>query len=451
MFVLLAAACHDAAPAADGGQTDSTTGDLEAGGRDAPGPREAGARAPLLRLLESEVHAYLTADDPGDDPPILARLETVYAGVSFGEVARAVRHRPPALPAPGVSQVTWTNPYYQGPATCHLYVPPLTRSPAPLLVFLHGAGGDGAGVVGQQAVREAADRLGAILAAPTSDPKCDWSALEDCMAQTVMLVQHLKRRYPVDDARVVLSGFSMGGRGAFSVGVAYPEPYCGVVPVAGTIGAVHNTQDLAVHKAYCCPHMENIGNLRLHYISGELDVPLLILQNRGCAECIKDQGSWHRYTELKGQGHVWPLDLWEEAVAWTLERPRPSHPSAVVYHLTTQASAVLPDDLWTHQKLRVPQYWADIEARLDDTKPARLEAHRAGNLITLGAKNVARVAVFLPDDVLDLDAEVTIAVEGRGVMFQGLVPRDRRFLLTEARRRSDRSMLFANRVTLLLR
>jgi predicted esterase len=447
-MVIWAAACQSASSAEDSGPTDSAPGERQL---DVAGPREAGALAPLLRSLQSEVHAYLTADDPGDDPPILNRLDTVYRDVSFAEVARAIRWRPPAPPPPGISQVTWENPYYKGPADYHVYVPKLSRSPVPLLVFLHGAGGSGAGVVNQEAVRDVADRLGTILVAPTSDPKCDWSALEDCMAQAVMLIQHLKRRYPVDDARVVLSGFSMGGRGTFSVGVAYPEPYCGLVPVAGTIGAVHDSQDLALHKAYCCPHLENIGNLRLHYISGELDVPLLILQNRGCAECIKDQGTGHLYTELKGQGHVWPLPLWEEAVSWTLSRPRPPHPPELVYNLTTQASAELQDDLWTHQKLRTPQYWADIEARLDRTKPARLTARRTGNRITLAAKNVAQVGLFLSDDVLDLGAEVTVTVVGRGVVFQGLVPRDRRFLLAEARRRSDRSMLFANRVTLLLR
>jgi predicted esterase len=405
----------------------------------------------LRRRLFQEVHAYLTAEDPGPNPPLLARLDTVYHDIPFDVVAEAVRQRPPAsLPATGVHQHTWTNPHYDGEETYHAYVPPALATAAasafPLLIFLHGAGGNGASIAQSTAVQQAADGLGAILVAPTSNADCDWSATEDCMSQIVLLVQHLKRRYPVDDARVVLSGFSMGGRGSFSVGVAYPEPYCGLVPVAGSIGAVHNTTDLQVHKAYCCPHVENVQNLRLHYISGELDMELMLYQNRGCELCLKEQGSEHVYTELKGQGHVWPLDLWEQAVAWTLGRPRPAYPDTVIYNLAAQASSVYPDDLWLQQTLRAPQYWADIEARVDETKPARVEAQRTGDVITLVTSNVARVGLYLADG----QSEVTVLEDDR-VLFAGLVARDRRFLLTEARRRSERSMIFANRLTLYLR
>jgi hypothetical protein len=110
------------------------------------------------------------------------------------------------------------------------------------------------------------------------------------------------------------------------------------------------------------------------------------------------------------------------------------------------ASTIYPDDLWPQQKLRVPQYWADIEARVDETKPARVEAERAGNVITLVTSNVARVGLYLADG----QSEVTV-IDGDRVLFAGLVARDRRFLLTEARRRSERSMIFANRLTLYLR
>lgn len=446
--VLLVCGCQSAAgparfPADDARPADMASADTN---EDSSGIDRA-----IGRKFFQEVHAYLTAENPGPNPPLLAQLDTVYHDIPFDVVAEAVRARPPAsFPATGVHQHTWTNPHYGGEETYHAYVPPALATAAarsfPLLVFLHGAGGEGGSIVQSTAVQQVGDRLGAILVAPTSNPECDWSATEDCMAQTVLLVQHLKRRYPVDDARVVLSGFSMGGRGSFSVGVAYPEPYCGLVPVAGTIGAVHNTTDLQLHKAYCCPHVENVQNLRLHYISGELDMELMLYQNRGCALCLAEQGSEYVYTELKGQGHVWPLDLWEQAVAWTLDRPRPAYPAKVVYHLAAQASVIYPDDLWLQQKLRVPQYWADIEARVDGAKPARIEAQRAGNVITLVTSNVARVGLYLADG----QTEVTV-VEGDRVLFAGLVARDRRFLLTEARRRSERSMIFANRLTLYLR
>jgi len=439
----------------DGGSTPPDAAVPECCAIDA-GEADTVASDGLTSALADEVEAYLTAEDPGPDPPLLQRLDTVYHDVPFQLLAQIVKNPPaPKWPQTGVHQHSWTNPYYQGTETYQAYVPPKLSSDSskrrfPLLVFLHGAGGDGAGIVGATAVRDSVDRLGAILVAPSSNAKCDWNQLEDCMSQTVKLVQHLKRRYPVDDSRVVLSGFSMGGRGAFSVGVAYPEPYCGVVPVAGSIGAVHNTSDIAFHKAYCCPHTENVFNLRLHYITGDQDMALMLYQNRGCDLCLAEQGADYLYTELKGQGHVWPLDLWEQAVAWTLERPRPPYPERVVYHLAPQASAILPEDLWLQQKLKTPQYWADIEQRVDPTQPARLEARRSGNTIWLHGTNVAQVGLYLGDGMLDLRSDLRVHTRDGTVLFCGRVARDRRFLLTEARRRSDRTMVFASRLTLLL-
>ena len=434
----------------DAGPTDRSPTDLPDSGSADLAPAGSAARG-----LYAEVNAYLAAEDPGPHPAILDRLDTVYRDVPFATVLDAVTRRPPRAPLPtGVSQHSWVNPLYEGTETYQLYVPAtLAASPAPalpLLIFLHGAGGSGAGIVGSQPVREAADRLGVLLVAPTSNPSCDWSALEDCMSQVVLLVQHLKRRFPVDDARVVLSGFSMGGRGAFSVGVAYPEPYCGVVPVAGSIGAVHNTSDLAVHKAYCCPHVENLTNLRLHYISGDQDMQLMLYQNRGCELCLEEQGSEYVYTELAGQGHVWPLDLWEKAVAWTLARPRVPYPARVVYNIARQASAIVPEDIFLQQTLRTPQYWADIETRRDPELPARIEARRAGNLITLDSTNVARFSLFLAPGMVDLREEVRVLHEREGTLFEGMVSPDRRLLLTEARRRAERSMVFANRLILAI-
>lgn len=262
------------------------------------------------------------------------------------------------------------------------------------------------------------------------------------MSQVVLLLQHLKRRYPVDDSRVVLSGFSMGGRGAFSVGVAYPDPYCGVVPVAGSIGAVHNTSDLGLHAAYCCPHVENALNLRLHYITGDQDMALMVYQNRGCALCLAELGYDYVYTELKGRGHVWPLDRWEVGVKWALAKPRPPYPAAVVYHQAKQASGYLVDDLWLQVKLQTPQYWAVLDQRADSAKPARLAAARSGNTIRLTTSNVATLSVYLARQMVDLSKPISIVVDGVEA-FKGQLAPDRRLLLTEARRRSERAATFA--------
>lgn len=440
---ILLAACPDEA------ETPADLGADREAGSDATG---VDAQDPLVAALYKDVHAYLTADDPGASPAVLQKLDGIYKALPLSVVEQAVRSWPGAtgLPAAGIHKVSWTNPLYKGVESYQLYVPAsAAKAPGrlPLIVFLHGAGGSGAGVVGNPQVLKVADGLGALLVAPTSNAKCDWNMQEDCMSQTVLLVQQLKRRYPVDDARIVLSGFSMGGRGSFSVGVAYPAAYCGVVPVAGSIGAVHNTTDLQAHKAYCKPHVENVGSLRLHYISGDQDMALMLYQNRGCELALTDLGYDYVFTELKGVGHVWPLDRWEAALTWALAKPRPPYPTRVIYNQARQASGHLPDDLTPQVKLREPQYWAVLDERTDTTKPARIEASRSGNSVTVKSTNVARLTLYFAEEAFDLDKPITISLDGAAA-FSGKLTRDRRLLLTEARRRSERAATYAARKTL---
>jgi predicted esterase len=413
---------------------------------------------PALRAkISAEVNDYLTAETVGAKPALLDKLDGEYSAVPFGVFADAVRARPlPAqLPGAGVQQGTWTNPYYGGSETYHLYISPaLAASSAgrfPLLVFLHGAGGNGAAVVQDQSFQGAADRLGAILVAPSGHPNWNWAWDEKEMSQVVLLVQLLKRRLPVDDSRVVLSGFSMGGWGSFSIGVGYPDPYCGLVPVAGSVGAVKATTDLSVHKAYCCPHMENLKGLRLHYISGDQDMAWMLYQNRACELCLKELGNEYVYTELKGQGHVFPPAIWEQAVTWTLAKPRPAYPPTVTFNIAAEASADPPGYFWLQNKLKTPQYWADIDARVDPSKPARLQAVLGANAISLEHTNVAKATIYVAPAMVETAAPLKIVrAAGGAVLWQGTLAPDRRFLLTEARRRSERTAIYANRVELTL-
>jgi predicted esterase len=418
---------------------------------------DAGVDPALRAKIFAEVQDYLTADDPGAKPPLLDRLDGEYKDLPFSLFAEAVSARPlPAtLPAAGVHQADWTDPYNGNTETYHVYVPPtLAASSAdrfPLLVFLHGAGGNGAGIVQDKTFQDAAGRLGAILVAPSSHPDWNWAWDENEMSQVVLLVQLLKRRLPVDDARVVLSGFSMGGWGSFSVGVGYPDPYCGLVPVAGSVGAVYNTTDINVDKVYCCPHVENLRNLRLHYITGDQDMALLLLQNRACELCLQELGNEYVFTELKGQGHVFPPATWEQAVSWTLAKPRAAYPATVTFNLAAEASSDPPGYFWLQNKLKTPQYWADIDSRLDGSKPARLQATLGANEITLAYKNVAQASVYIAPSVVNLAAPLKIVQgqpTGSAVLWQGTVTPDRRFLLTEARRRSERTAIFAGRIAL---
>lgn len=407
------------------------------------GPLDTTADGDAAPNVEDEVDQYLRADEPST--ALLDELDGKYRDVPFAVFEAAVRkHRPLPLAA-GLSTVEWTNPMLTAKVRYEVYVPTKIAGPAvervPLLLFLHWAGGDGPAVVADATIRAAADALGAVLVAPTAE-LCDWSMDERCMSQVVLLLQRLKRKLPIDDDRVVVSGFSMGGRGSFSAAAAYPSAFAGVVPVAGSIGAISSSSDVAAHQKYCCPHAENLGNLRLHYLSGALDLPALLNQNRGCDLCLAAQGAEYRYEEIPGIGHELPPKEWTAAITWAFAEPRTPYPAKVVFDLAPQLSSKVPGGVTFHQELAPAEYWAFLDARVDTAKPARVQATQAGNDVELTTTNAAKVAVYLSTTAFDLGKNVRVRSAGT-VLLDELVRPDRRLLLTEARARSERSVTYA--------
>lgn len=84
-----------------------------------------------------------------------------------------------------------------------------TNGAMPLLVFLHGAGQRGAGVL--RRIGPAADAAGVAVLAPDSRGST-WDAISDRFGDDVAFLdralEHVFRRLAVDPARVALGGFS---------------------------------------------------------------------------------------------------------------------------------------------------------------------------------------------------------------------------------------------------
>jgi phospholipase/carboxylesterase len=104
-----------------------------------------------------------------------------------------------------------------------LYVPPTydARAPAPLLVWLHGAGGTG--VVSVQ-LAALADEFGFVVLAPDAR-EWTWDAILGEWGPDVTFVQramaHTRERYAIDRERIWLGGFSDGASYALALGISY--------------------------------------------------------------------------------------------------------------------------------------------------------------------------------------------------------------------------------------
>jgi predicted peptidase len=108
---------------------------------------------------------------------------------------------------------------------------------APLILALHfgGPATPGIGMTFLELLAGPAfEPMGAIIVAPDcpgqgwSDPTSEQAALA--------LVRHTIEQWPVDPARVAVSGFSMGGMGTWHLAARHPDLFSAALPVAGIPG-----------------------------------------------------------------------------------------------------------------------------------------------------------------------------------------------------------------------
>lgn len=113
------------------------------------------------------------------------------------------------------------------------------EQPVPLVVWLHGRGDKitdlhflercttkhqaFGGLLGEQ------DR--AIVLHPFGRQCVGWKHAGEI--DVLEAIEAVKRDYPVDDRRIVLAGFSMGGAGAWHIGAHYHERFSAITPGAG--------------------------------------------------------------------------------------------------------------------------------------------------------------------------------------------------------------------------
>ncbi|MCX7885725.1 MAG: prolyl oligopeptidase family serine peptidase [Verrucomicrobiae bacterium] len=103
----------------------------------------------------------------------------------------------------------------------------------PLLLFLHGAGERGTNLTlvlkhGPPKLAHEGRKFPFIIVSPQCPTNQWWSPTE-----LTRLLDHLTRRYRVDNERVYLTGLSMGGYGTWALAAAHPERFAAIAPICG--------------------------------------------------------------------------------------------------------------------------------------------------------------------------------------------------------------------------
>jgi predicted esterase len=189
---------------------------------------------------------------------------------------------------------------------CLLYVPAQYKpaNPAPLVLMLHGAGGDAP--QGLSLLGKFADESGFILLAPASRRQT-WDVIVDAYGPDVELIdralEQCFRRYAVRPSRVAVGGFSDGASYALSLGLTNGDLF---------------THVLAFSPGFMVPAAQK-GKPHIFISHGTNDRVLPIERcSRRLVPQVKRAGYDVLYREFEGP-HTVPPGIAREAVEWFMK------------------------------------------------------------------------------------------------------------------------------------
>jgi predicted peptidase len=182
----------------------------------------------------------------------------------------------------------------------------------PVILFLHGAGETGNDGKRQSqvglgpAIRKQTKTFPFITIFPQSQ-KRTWQAGSPDAERALAILAEVQKEYKVDTSRIYLTGLSMGGFGAWSLAVKYPDRWAAIAPVCG--GGDPRRADKIKDIACWCFH-------------GADDPVVPVAQSRAMIKAIEKAGGHPKYTEYPRVKH----NSWDKAYGtaelypWMLEQ-----------------------------------------------------------------------------------------------------------------------------------
>ena len=275
------------------------------------------------------------------------------------------------------------------------------------------------------------------------------------------------RNLNVDDDRVYVSGYSLGGTSSWHLATMFPRHFAATVPMAGV---PFYEGGLATMYAY----LENLSHIPVWAIWGELDkAKPNDLGNRDLCRMVTARltelkNPHYRGTELKGVGHAgaWPKpDAFAEFLT---SHTRQAVPKRIEwrFHLAHHSRGYYLDAIELARKPEEFRFERQIPIRLPPgEKPTdenvmkafreyfnkRLfkmsaELRPTDNTVIVRAVSVRKLRLYVMDGMVDPARPVKIAYWDR--MWQGGVPVSARCMLLNYAARRDPSALVFNEIDL---
>ena len=183
--------------------------------------------------------------------------------------------------------------------------------PRPLILALHPGGAQGSyyGSLNMRQIFEPALRdWNAIVVAPDA-PTRRWTSETSDRAVMALLEQVLEA-YTIDRSRILVTGFSLGGRGTWFFATHHPDFFAGAIPIAGSPGD---------------DPLDALGDMPVHIIHSRADDVVPFGPAEEAARALEASDHPVAFTALEGVGHFsmggyvgalsdagdWMLEQWE--------------------------------------------------------------------------------------------------------------------------------------------
>lgn len=164
------------------------------------------------------------------------------------------------------------------------------RTPSPLVVALHGMGGDENSIFDAYngAFKPAAEKVGFIAVCPKGRDTA--SMYRGSAEQDVMdVLAEVRRDYNIDPNRIYLMGHSMGGYGTWSIAMAHPDVFAALGPISGGGSPAG---------------MAKLARIPEYVVHGDSDPTVPVAQSRAMVDAGKKAGANIVYVEVPGGNHM---------------------------------------------------------------------------------------------------------------------------------------------------
>ena len=409
-------------------------------------------RIPDSHDLKADIDLFLSTTDPDVEVKILQRLKN--AKVSHESVKGLLRQRiNPANQKRGLQ--TGLKFKNNGKEYSYaLYHPKTTDTPLPMVIVLHGMGGNG-----DTTASKWAERLNKefIVVCPSYPMGAWWARPAEDMV--LALMDHIQSIYNVDTNRIFLAGLSNGAIGTYTLGMFYPDRFAGLIPIAGSI------------TPRFMNFLINLRNTPIYMIQGAHDPIFPIKLSRRVNQILSDMKYPVIYREHgeKGMahgGHFLPENEIPDLLEWIKKQKRVSNPNVV---RMTRENNHLGAIHWA--RLNKGKNLASLELPGPESprpnnkngKIATLFAIRKGdNQFEVMGQNIVEYDLFFNTETVDFSKTVTITTQKiqnqnnklvpgeKKISYQKKVKKDLGVLLYGYKNLRDPNRLYDAKVNILL-